>query len=83
MAQAFQLIRSGMATGHGYGRSESMLLVSAASKRGKVLRVMSRDRLPPRFRQSEAGMVQGEGARNLLYSEDYDHAPCQEGQKSC
>ena len=71
MAQAFQLVRSGMAPVMLTGGSESMLCFGGI-KAWEGLRVMSRDACRP-FSANRNGMVQGEGAGVFVF-EDYDRA---------
>tara|TARA_R110002124_G_scaffold14380_4_gene64244 strand:+ start:3949 stop:5157 length:1209 start_codon:yes stop_codon:yes gene_type:complete len=71
MAQAFSMIRSGMAPVMVTGGSESMLCFGGV-KAWEGLRVMSRDACRP-FSANRNGMVQGEGAGIFVF-EDYDHA---------
>ena len=71
MAQAFQMVRSGMAPVMVTGGSESMLCFGGV-KAWEGLRVMSRDACRP-FSLGRNGMVQGEGAGIFVF-EDYEHA---------
>ncbi|SFS55917.1 nodulation protein E [Sulfitobacter marinus] len=71
MAQAFAMVRSGMASAMITGGSESMLCFGGV-KAWEGLRVMSRDACRP-FSANRNGMVQGEGAGIFVF-EDYDHA---------
>ncbi len=71
MAQAFQMVRSGMAPAMITGGSESMLCFGGV-KAWEGLRVMSKDACRP-FSANRNGMVQGEGAGVFVF-EDYDHA---------
>ncbi len=71
MGQAFQFIRSGMATVMITGGSESMLCFGGV-KAWEGLRVMSKDACRP-FSANRNGMVQGEGAA-IFVMEEYDHA---------
>jgi len=71
MAQAFSMIRSGMAPVMGTGGSESMMCFGGV-KAWEGLRVMSRDACRP-FSANRNGMVQGEGAGIFVF-EEYDHA---------
>ena len=71
MAQAFAMVRSGMARAMITGGSESMLCFGGV-KAWEGLRVMSRDACRP-FSANRNGMVQGEGAGIFVF-EDYDHA---------
>jgi nodulation protein E len=71
MAQAFALVRSGMAPAMITGGSESMLCFGGV-KAWEGLRVMSRDACRP-FSANRNGMVQGEGAGIFVF-EEYEHA---------
>jgi nodulation protein E len=71
MAQAFQLVRSGMSPAMITGGSESMLCFGGI-KAWEGLRVMSRDACRP-FSANRNGMVQGEGAGIFVF-EEYEHA---------
>jgi nodulation protein E len=71
MAQAFQMVKSGMAPVMITGGSESMLCFGGV-KAWEGLRVMSRDACRP-FSANRNGMVQGEGAGVFVF-EDYEHA---------
>ncbi|WP_341235259.1 beta-ketoacyl-[acyl-carrier-protein] synthase family protein [uncultured Sulfitobacter sp.] len=71
MAQAFAMVRSGMAPAMVTGGSESMLCFGGV-KAWEGLRVMSRDACRP-FSANRNGMVQGEGAGIFVF-EEYDHA---------
>jgi nodulation protein E len=71
MAQAFAMVRSGMARAMVTGGSESMLCFGGV-KAWEGLRVMSKDACRP-FSLGRSGMVQGEGAGVFVF-EDYDHA---------
>ena len=71
MAQAFAMVRSGMAPAMITGGSESMLCFGGV-KAWEGLRVMSRDACRP-FSANRNGMVQGEGAGIFVF-EDYDRA---------
>ena len=71
MGQAFQMIRSGMATAMITGGSEAMLCFGGV-KAWEGLRVMSKDACRP-FCATRNGMVQGEGAGVFVF-EDRDHA---------
>ncbi len=71
MAQAFALVRSGMAPAMVTGGSESMLCFGGV-KAWEGLRVMSRDACRP-FSANRNGMVQGEGAGVFVF-EEYEHA---------
>ena len=71
MAQAFQMVRTGMSDVMVAGGSESMLCFGGI-KAWEGLRVMSRDACRP-FSANRNGMVQGEGAGIFVF-EDYEHA---------
>ena len=71
MAQAFQMVRSGMSPVMVTGGSESMLCFGGV-KAWEGLRVMSRDACRP-FSANRNGMVQGEGAGIFVF-EEYEHA---------
>ncbi|MFK7835836.1 MAG: beta-ketoacyl synthase [Sulfitobacter sp.] len=71
MAQAFSMVRSGMAPAMITGGSESMLCFGGV-KAWEGLRVMSRDACRP-FSANRNGMVQGEGAGIFVF-EDFEHA---------
>ncbi|MDB4196705.1 beta-ketoacyl-[acyl-carrier-protein] synthase family protein [Ascidiaceihabitans sp.] len=71
MAQAFQMVRTGMAPAMVTGGSESMLCFGGV-KAWEGLRVMSKDACRP-FSANRNGMVQGEGA-GLFVFEEYEHA---------
>lgn len=71
MAQAFAIVRSGMAPVMVTGGSESMLCFGGV-KAWEGLRVMSRDACRP-FSANRNGMVQGEGAGIFVF-EEYEHA---------
>jgi len=71
MAQAFMLVRSGMAPAMVTGGSESMLCFGGV-KAWEGLRVMSRDACRP-FSANRNGMVQGEGAGVFVF-EELEHA---------
>ncbi|MBW4708924.1 beta-ketoacyl-[acyl-carrier-protein] synthase family protein [Roseobacter sp. YSTF-M11] len=71
MAQAFSMVRSGMAPAMVTGGSESMLCFGGV-KAWEGLRVMSRDACRP-FSANRNGMVQGEGAGVFVF-EEYAHA---------
>ena len=71
MAQAFTMVRSGLAPVMITGGSESMLCFGGV-KAWEGLRVMSRDACRP-FSANRNGMVQGEGAGIFVF-EDYDIA---------
>jgi len=80
MAQAFQLVRSGMAPVMVTGGSESMLCFGGV-KAWEGLRVMSKDACRP-FSANRNGMVQGEGAGVFVF-EDYDHAKARGAEILC
>lgn len=71
MGQAFNMVRSGMATVMVTGGSESMLCFGGI-KAWEGLRVMSKDACRP-FSATRNGMVQGEGAGVFVF-EEYEHA---------
>ena len=71
MAQAFQMVRTGMAPAMVTGGSESMLCFGGV-KAWEGLRVMSKDACRP-FSANRNGMVQGEGAGIFVF-EEYEHA---------
>lgn len=71
MAQAFQMVRLGMAPAMVTGGSESMLCFGGV-KAWEGLRVMSRDACRP-FSANRNGMVQGEGAGIFVF-EEMEHA---------
>ncbi|MFD3190864.1 beta-ketoacyl-[acyl-carrier-protein] synthase family protein [Sedimentitalea sp. HM32M-2] len=71
MAQAFAMVRSGMAKAMVTGGSESMLCFGGV-KAWEGLRVMSKDACRP-FSLGRSGMVQGEGAGVFVF-EEYEHA---------
>jgi len=71
MGQAFNLIRSGMATTMLTGGSEAMLCFGGI-KAWEGLRVMSKEACRP-FSANRDGMVQGEGAAVFVF-EEYEHA---------
>lgn len=71
MAQAFSMVRSGMAPVMVTGGSESMLCFGGV-KAWEGLRVMSKDACRP-FSANRNGMVQGEGAGIFVF-EEYEHA---------
>ncbi|MGH1453730.1 MAG: beta-ketoacyl-[acyl-carrier-protein] synthase family protein [Paracoccaceae bacterium] len=71
MAQAFMMVRSGMAPAMLTGGSESMLCFGGV-KAWEGLRVMSKDACRP-FSANRNGMVQGEGAGVFVF-EEYEHA---------
>ena len=80
MAQAFQMVRSGMAPAMVTGGSESMLCFGGV-KAWEGLRVMSRDACRP-FSANRNGMVQGEGAGVFVF-EDYEHARARGAEILC
>ncbi|MWB77302.1 beta-ketoacyl-ACP synthase II [Pseudooceanicola sp. 216_PA32_1] len=71
MAQAFQMVRTGMAPAMVTGGSESMLCFGGV-KAWEGLRVMSKDACRP-FSMNRNGMVQGEGAGIFVF-EEMEHA---------
>ena len=71
IAQAFQMVRSGMAPAMVTGGSESMLCFGGV-KAWEGLRVMSKDACRP-FSANRNGMVQGEGA-GIFVIEEMEHA---------
>ena len=71
MAQAFQMVRSGMSPVMVTGGSESMLCFGGI-KAWEGLRVMSKDACRP-FSANRNGMVQGEGAGIFVF-EELEHA---------
>ncbi|WP_223426384.1 beta-ketoacyl-[acyl-carrier-protein] synthase family protein [Tateyamaria pelophila] len=71
MAQAFQMVRTGMAPVMISGGSESMLCFGGV-KAWEGLRVMSKDACRP-FSANRNGMVQGEGAGVFVF-ENFEHA---------
>ncbi|SLN36032.1 3-oxoacyl-[acyl-carrier-protein] synthase 2 [Roseovarius albus] len=71
MAQAFQMVRSGMSPAMISGGSESMLCFGGV-KAWEGLRVMSKDACRP-FSANRNGMVQGEGAGVFVF-EELEHA---------
>ena len=80
MAQAFSMVRSGMAPAMVTGGSESMLCFGGV-KAWEGLRVMSRDACRP-FSANRNGMVQGEGAGVFVF-EDFDHARARGAEILC
>ncbi|NRB17101.1 MAG: beta-ketoacyl-[acyl-carrier-protein] synthase family protein [Rhodobacteraceae bacterium] len=80
MAQAFQMVRSGMAPVMVTGGSESMLCFGGV-KAWEGLRVMSKDACRP-FSANRNGMVQGEGAGIFVF-EEYDHAHARDAEILC
>ena len=80
MAQAFQMVRSGMAPVMVTGGSESMLCFGGV-KAWEGLRVMSKDACRP-FSANRNGMVQGEGAGIFVF-EEYEHARARGAEILC
>jgi len=80
MGQAFNLVRSGMATTMLTGGSEAMLCFGGI-KAWEGLRVMSKDACRP-FSADRDGMVQGEGAAVFVF-EDYEHARARGAEILC
>lgn len=80
MAQAFQIVRSGMSPVMITGGAESMLCFGGI-KAWEGLRVMSRDACRP-FSANRNGMVQGEGAGVFVF-EDYEHARARGAEILC
>jgi nodulation protein E len=80
MAQAFAMVRSGMAPAMVTGGSESMLCCGGV-KAWEGLRVMSRDACRP-FSANRTGMVQGEGAGIVVF-DDYEHARARGAEILC
>ncbi|WP_299612667.1 beta-ketoacyl synthase [uncultured Tateyamaria sp.] len=80
MAQAFQMVRSGMAPVMITGGSESMLCFGGV-KAWEGLRVMSKDACRP-FSANRNGMVQGEGAGVFVF-EEYEHARARGAEILC
>ncbi|WP_299768089.1 beta-ketoacyl synthase [uncultured Tateyamaria sp.] len=80
MAQAFQMVRTGMAPVMITGGSESMLCFGGV-KAWEGLRVMSRDACRP-FSANRNGMVQGEGAGVFVF-EEYEHARARGAEILC
>lgn len=80
MAQAFAMVRSGMAPAMITGGSESMLCFGGV-KAWEGLRVMSKDACRP-FSANRNGMVQGEGAGIFVF-EDYEHARARGAEILC
>ncbi|WP_278921587.1 beta-ketoacyl-[acyl-carrier-protein] synthase family protein [Pseudophaeobacter profundi] len=80
MAQAFQMVRSGMSAAMVTGGSESMLCFGGV-KAWEGLRVMSKEACRP-FSANRNGMVQGEGAGIFVF-EDYDHARARGAEILC
>jgi len=80
MAQAFSMVRSGMAPAMITGGSESMLCFGGV-KAWEGLRVMSRDACRP-FSANRNGMVQGEGAGVFVF-EEMEHARARGAEILC
>ena len=80
MAQAFQMVRTGMAPAMVTGVSESMLCFGGV-KAWEGLRVMSKDACRP-FSANRNGMVQGEGAGIFVF-EEYEHARARGAEILC
>jgi nodulation protein E len=80
MAQAFQMVRTGMAPAIVTGGSESMLCFGGV-KAWEGLRVMSKDACRP-FSANRNGMVQGEGAGIFVF-EEYEHARARGAEILC
>ncbi|WP_027258922.1 beta-ketoacyl-[acyl-carrier-protein] synthase family protein [Leisingera aquimarina] len=80
MAQAFQMVRSGMSPVMITGGSESMLCFGGV-KAWEGLRVMSKDACRP-FSANRNGMVQGEGAGIFVF-EEYEHARARGAEILC
>ncbi|MEL6466233.1 MAG: beta-ketoacyl-[acyl-carrier-protein] synthase family protein [Pseudomonadota bacterium] len=80
MAQAFQMVRSGMAPVMITGGAESMLCFGGV-KAWEGLRVMSKDACRP-FSANRNGMVQGEGAGVFVF-EEYEHARARGAEILC
>ncbi|KIC27405.1 beta-ketoacyl-[acyl-carrier-protein] synthase family protein [Leisingera sp. ANG-M6] len=80
MAQAFQMVRSGMSPVMVTGGSESMLCFGGV-KAWEGLRVMSKDACRP-FSANRNGMVQGEGAGIFVF-EEYEHAKARNAEILC
>ena len=80
MAQAFQMVRMGIAPVMITGGSESMLCFGGV-KAWEGLRVMSKDACRP-FSANRNGMVQGEGAGVFVF-EDYEHARARGAETLC
>ncbi len=77
MAQAFQLVCSGMSPAMVTGGSESMLCFGGV-KAWEGLRVMSRDACRP-FSANRNGMLQGEGAAIFVF-EELEHAKARKAE---
>jgi nodulation protein E len=80
MAQAFQMVRTGMAPAMVTGGSESMLCFGGV-KAWEGLRVMSKDACRP-FSANRNGMVQGEGAGIFVF-EEFEHARARGAEILC
>ncbi|KEJ88521.1 beta-ketoacyl-[acyl-carrier-protein] synthase family protein [Sulfitobacter donghicola] len=80
MAQAFAMVRSGMAPAMVTGGSESMLCFGGV-KAWEGLRVMSKNACRP-FSANRNGMVQGEGAGIFVF-EEYEHAKARGAEILC
>ncbi|UWR23927.1 beta-ketoacyl synthase [Sulfitobacter sp. S190] len=80
MAQAFAMVRSGIAPAMVTGGSESMLCFGGV-KAWEGLRVMSKDACRP-FSANRNGMVQGEGAGVFVF-EEYEHARARGAEILC
>ena len=80
MAQAFQMVRTGLAPAMVTGGSESMLCFGGV-KAWEGLRVMSKDACRP-FSANRDGMVQGEGAGIFVF-EEYEHARARGAEILC
>jgi nodulation protein E len=80
MAQAFAMVRSGMAPAMVTGGSESMLCFGGV-KAWEGLRVMSKDACRP-FSLGRSGMVQGEGAGIFVF-EAFEHARARGAEILC
>ena len=80
MAQAFQMVRTGLAPAMVTGGSESMLCFGGV-KAWEGLRVMSKDACRP-FSANRNGMVQGEGAGIFVF-EEYEHARARGAEILC
>ncbi|WP_121065256.1 beta-ketoacyl-[acyl-carrier-protein] synthase family protein [Chachezhania antarctica] len=80
MAQAFAMVRSGMAPAMVAGGSESMLCFGGV-KAWEGLRVMSKDACRP-FSATRNGMVQGEGAGVFVF-EEYERAKARGAEILC
>lgn len=80
MAQAFQMVRTGLAPAMVTGGAESMLCFGGV-KAWEGLRVMSKDACRP-FSANRNGMVQGEGAGIFVF-EEYEHARARGAEILC